>query len=307
MAMNHPNPPGRQGRRRRTELWVGALLAVGLAPYSAAQSPVSGSESSFATARDVPSGGGRAFSLLGQIESSVGHATGGPVVQSESFSFQGSVSWTTGDLPGTGPVVFGVGGGTGTAEGSETESVFGFRFDEPQSSFTVARFGGADAASAVVVSNTVVSTVTPPGPGDFGNPLGLTAVEVENELGSSTAEKSYIFGPALYATDPARLGGTTRVRYVAVEDTFLALGLGGSLPGVAVPIGGIDGALELLSPLILITGLVFSPSGFETFVLPVPDNPQFAGVDVEFQAVSLTALVPLKGSFTNRLAITLVP
>ena len=54
MAMNHPNPPGRQGRRRRTELWVGALLAVGLAPYSAAQSPVSGSESSFATARDVP-------------------------------------------------------------------------------------------------------------------------------------------------------------------------------------------------------------------------------------------------------------
>jgi hypothetical protein len=67
----------------------------------------------------------------------------------------------------------------------------------------------------------------------------------------------------------------------------------------------LQGSLELLSPVILITGLKFTVAGQAAFPAPIQNDPGLIGVQFELQALSLTTVSPLGGTFTNRLVVSI--
>lgn len=282
------------------------LLAVCLlTPAPLAQSGTSGSETSVSPARNLSSAGGRTASESAVAEVELAFATGGEATTSESYRFLGGTVWSGNGFAPTGPVVFGIAQPAGTKDGGLTELVHGLGFQTPGAGVTTASLGGQAAGGVTVLSNSQLSLVTPPGVNPFGNPLGRVGLAVANDHGASALEGGYVYTPALDVAEPPRAGEDFSIHLFAKPGDFQDLYLGLSLPGVALPVAGIEGAWELLGFFASPLSATFASADVTTWTLPVPASPSLVGKTIEWQAYSFGSLAPLSGSFTNRLSTTI--
>ena len=288
----------------RNSTLTAPLAACLVALPAAAQNGAAGSETSFSSARNAPTAGGAAASASFDVESEVAHATAGPVADSESYSFVGGAAWSDASFSASGPVVFGVADGRGDKDGGEPETVFGFGFQDPGAGATTVAIGGASASGVNVVSNTELSVTSGAGVNLYGNPLGRSEVTVANALGANTAADAYTYTPALAIDGEVRIGKNYRLDLYGEPGEFRASYYGLSIPGIALPIGGLDGAFDLLGLFLEAGPLAPAATDMTGWTLPVPFAPVLVGQSLDYQGYVLSSLAPLGGSFTNRLVVT---
>jgi len=279
-------------------------LLVAAALSADAQNGASGSESWLSSARNAPSSGGSSRSESISVESELGFATAGPPATSESFAFQGGAVWTGAGFDPVGPVVFGLADAKGHAAGGETEVVLGLGFQEPGAGATTVAFDGVAGGGVVVLGDTQLTVVSPPGTNLVGNPKGRVDVSVANAYGSSQASGAYTFTPAITQAGVARIGKTFHVLSTDEPGALEVLAYGKTVPGVTVPVFPYSGVLELILASGPLSGVVPVPNGFGNFAIPVPPLASLVGGSVDLQMLSLSTLVPGTGSFSNTIQVT---
>jgi hypothetical protein len=266
---------------------------------------VSGSESFVALAPVTPNASGNLASAAYRAHAVVGLAPSAAFASSGSFALQAGVVLTPPALAPGAPLVFGAAPGSGDKTGGEPVTVRGFAFDDGSGAATV-HLGGGPVPGAVA-SNTTIHVTTPPGAGALGNPLGPVAVTVSTALGTATRDDAFVYTPATVQVGEARVGQTLTLALDLPPASLRQLLFGGAIPGFGVPVPPLEGALEIVAPLIQLTPFALSPTGMETLSFPVPGDPALAGAVVPFQAVALTGLTPVAGSFTNRVDVAIQP
>ncbi|MEM7309690.1 MAG: hypothetical protein AAF682_23645 [Planctomycetota bacterium] len=284
---------------------AGLTLVASLALPTQAQSGASGSESWHSTARSVPTGGGAAASETLRVESEISLALGGPVAASESYVFQGGAVWTGPELAPGGPVVFGVAGAHGPATPDGTEIVIGLGFETAGAGILTAAFDGVSTTAATVLGDTRLALTPPAGAGATGNPKALVDLELTSDLGSSRAGEAYAYTPALVQLEPVHVGGVLHATLIDEPGVLHVLAYGIAEPGLVLPVGHFEGALELIYGLAVVGAFQLAPSGYTDYALPVPNNPALAGMSLDLQAFSLDSLDPAAGSFSNLTTITI--
>lgn len=204
------------------------------------------------------------------------------------------------------PIVLGTVGGQGAAEGGVPVELIGAQFSAGTP--PAITFDGVPGGAVQVLSDTRLLVAPPPGLNAFGNPLGEVSVGASNNLGQTLTPKAFVYAPALRESDPGEVEGNLGLQFVAQPGTLGLLYAGGSIPGVAVPIAGVAGALELTlgTPAKLTQGTA-GANGVRDFGLPVPANPGLAGTTVDLQALSVQAVPTLSLRFTNRLPVLFLP
>ena len=291
------------------------ILAVAIALGSCALSPtaqsgVAGATTTISPARNLPALGGVSSSASTTAESELGLATGGPVVSSASYRFEGGAVWTQNGFQPSGPVVFGLesafptAGAVGASAGGEAETVLGLGFASPGAGATSVSLAGAPASGVHVLDDNRIAITTPAGVDVLGNPLAGVALSVTNALGTSELADAYVYTPALVAGDPPRVGETFRLHLFGEPGDFQDLYFGVPVPGFALPIAGIAGAFDLVGLSISPVSAAIATSHDTSFLLPVPNSPSLVGQSIDWQGFSLDSLAPLGGSFTNRLTTT---
>lgn len=285
-----------------------AALAVSVAALNGvghAQGAISGSQSHVLFASSIGAGAelsssanyGLAGSLVAPAELAAGSA----------WKFFPATVWAGSSFQPAHPLVFSAFPAEADRAGGASASVIGYGFAAPGAGPLSVALAGVATAAPVVASNSVAVVTVPPGINAFGNPLGRGDVGVQNALGSGIASGAFVYTPAVVLDGPVRIGNPAPLRLALPPASFYALAVGGSIPGFAVPVAPLQGALELLNPVILITGIKFSISGQAAFQPPVAADVGLVGVQLELQALSLTGLDPLAGTFTNRLVVTIQP
>ncbi|QDU65863.1 IPT/TIG domain-containing protein [Engelhardtia mirabilis] len=274
--------------------------ASALAPIVSAQSGVSGSESSIAPAGNLNSAGGATGSAGYAAETSLAFAGGATASSSANYSFRGGALWSENGFAPPGPAVFGVLQGSGSKAGGDTVTVVGSGFlgGGPIS----VEVGGAAASGVTVVSDTELSLVTPPGVNVYGNPLGASDVTVGDGLTTATATDAYVYTPALTAPAELRIGAPYEIAMYATPGALIDLYIGVAIPGVVLPIGGLDGAFEMLGFFLSPTSSTFAGPEPQVWGFPLPKDPNLVGLAFQWQGFELTNFAPLTGSFTNRLS-----
>lgn len=282
-------------------------LCLPLALRAPAQQPASGSASAVLHSNGLLSSGGSAQSSSYRLESALGGAPVESASASSAHGLQaGALVGPLGFAPLL-PLVFAISASSGAALGGETREAVGFGFLAPGAGTPAFRFAGQRASTLAVLDNARASVLTPAGVGSFGNPLGAVAVEVATAQGASSAAGAFVYAPALVQPLAAQLGGHARIEFVLPPASFYVLAVGGSIPGFALPLPPLAGALEVIDPLLIVVGFQFTGSGQAAFVVPVPAQPQLAGLVFQFQALSLVSIDPLGGAFTNRLDLLIQP
>jgi len=285
-----------------------AILALAVAsPLASAQSPLASSES-FVAVNPTASGGGASPASSSFSGSGTSPFTfSGPLASSESFTAL-SAALDDGTLTGGRPMVAGVSAGLGTKDGGTLVDVFGFGFTDPGAGLTTVEFDGIPAPVVFVVGNTRIGARTPVGVNQHGNPLGSVDVDVTNDLGSSSADDGFLFLPALTAGDPARVGGFADVYVHSDPGSFVLVVYGVTSPGTALPVEGLDGALEFVTGYWPLSTFMFSATGTVGISIPVPDDASLIGFAAQMQGVVVDAVVPaVTGAFTNVLPVVLQP
>ena len=84
-------------------------------------------------------------------------------------------------------------------------------------------------------------------------------------LGSGTRDDSFVYEPALVEVGTTRVGETLRLGLLLPPGSFHEVVLGGSIPGVAAPVPPLEGALEILAPLIGLALLALLPVAYKRF------------------------------------------
>jgi len=286
-----------------------ALLLVATcvsARGAAAQSPVSGGAQRALFAAESNAGGGAATGAL--------HALQGAIGGSAAFgqSITGSSSIDCGPLASgaalepAAPILFSVQPALGARAGGEEVLVLGFGFLAPPPEQLELRFAGALASALAPLGNTQLEAVTPPGSNAFGNPLGAVPVELASGLGQAQLANGFAYGPALLLDLPAALGSSCVLRFEGPPGGFGMLAIGYALPNFGLPLPPLQGAIEIIDFLNVLTSLLAAPSGTLRFEFPVPPDPLLLGQHYEFQMASITGFAPLAGGFTNRLRVEVV-
>lgn len=283
----------------------GLLLAAGAAwcGVASAQSGISGSQSQVLFATSVGGGFQSAQSANYQSLGSLGAPA--ELAAGVEWSLRPATVWTGTSFAPAGPLVFSTFPAHADRAGGVSASVIGFGFTALGAGpLTVALLGQSTPAS-VIASNSLALFNVPAGVGALGNPLGRGDIVVQNQLGSASAADAFTYTPAVVAEGPLCLGQPAPIAFLLPPASFYALAVGGSIPGVGLPVPPLQGSLELLSPVILVSGLKFTVAGAATFPAPIQNDPGLIGVQFELQALSLINLDPLGGTFTNRLVVTI--
>jgi len=272
-----------------------------------AQGP-SASESYVQLSSALLAAGAATSGSLYQAEEGLAYTLPGEPSSSESYSAQGGIVWIDPAPLGPGPVLLSVFPSTGSKTGGETVQLMGTGFAAPAAGATSVRFGSAPAAGIAVLGDTRIDAVTPAGLNLYGNPLGAVEVELENQLGLSSLPSGFAYLPALTQPTPAHVGGTLVLDHTGTPGGFWIMVWGLPIPGVALPIPPLQGALEPLQSLNVLVSLApLGPSGQGQFGVPIPASPGLAGKQIFFQAADLSSLVPLAGSFTNMKGVSFLP
>ena len=302
--MFRPRRPSRPASRTLPAVLLPAALACLSLP--AAGQAIGGSQSGIAIAQATVNAGGLSGSSTARLAAGLGQTVAGPEASSANFVLQEGVVWILPQVTTAGPLVFGVKAESGSKDGGEPTTVFGFNFNSPGAGAADVLFAGAFGSSTQVASNTTITTFTPAGVNAFGNPLAAVPLEVVNNLGSHVVPDAYVYEPALLQQSKAQVGSTFVLRFLGEPQSLLTISLGQST-GTGIPLPPFDGALELSSVLLLLAQSLPSPGGQEFFAFDLPDNPVLVGASVGFQALAVTDLLAPAGSFSNLLSVTILP
>jgi hypothetical protein len=281
------------------------LLAAGAAwgGVASAQAGITGSLSHVHFASSVGGGFQSAqsanYQLLGSLCAPAEPAAG------SAWVLRPATVWTGPSFAPAGPLVFSSFPAHADRGGGTSASLIGYGFGAPGAGpLTIALVGQSTSAN-VIASNSLALFNVPVGVGALGNPLGRGDIGVQNQLGSASAADAFTYTPALVTDGPLCIGQPAPIAFLLPPASFYALAVGGSIPGVGLPVPPLQGSLELLSPVVLITGVKFTVAGEAAFPAPIQNDPGLIGVQFELQALSLTNLNPLGGTFTNRLVVTI--
>ena len=289
---------------------LAVLLALGLCPpASPAQDavPLAGSPNHVSAGRGLASGGSAASGPSYMAELRVGAPLSGLAAQSPSYTaLAPTVSGA--DLTGPGaPAVFGISPDRGAAAGGDIVEIVGFHLAELGAGTPTVSMDGVSGGSVSVLSNTRVQVVTPAGIGAFGNPKGPVDVALTNGLGSASAQDAFTYTPAMRLGDEAEVGGQYRLQIVAEPFQVHLVYLGFSQPGVALPIAGFTGQLELITNVTFFRSGTTDANGDKSYTVFVPDKPSLGGVTFDFQTIAVELVPALAFAFTNRLPLTVHP
>ena len=264
------------------------------------------SESFVSIAAVQPAGVGRAASASYAADMKAGLAAAGSEGSSSQYVARARTAAIPAQLSSSRPLVFGVAPALGHKDGGEPVAVHGFELDDTPGVASVL-LADQPATSVSTTSNTVLSATSAAGLNEFANPLGRGNVEVTTSAGTGALADGFVYGPALSEEAPPQVGAPYAVDLHLHPGDFYLLALGASVPGLAVPVPPFAGAAEILLGVKQLVGLTLAPEGMASFGLPVPADASLIGATVEFQALALTSLAPLAGSFTNRLETTIQP
>jgi len=279
---------------------------IGAIESAPRRAPIASSQSFVAFAPGRVGAAGRTSGGSYVAHLSVGLASAAKTASSTSFVVHGGTGAMTRQLTsGAAPMVFGASPYTTGTGGGHAVAVHGFNLDG----------GGGESASLVgspltglsSVSNTLLSGQTGAGVNPFGNPVGRGTIAVTTSRGTDAAADAFVFGPALSADAEPRIGAPFELDVHGAAGGFFQVAIGLSLPGFAAPVWPLAGAAEIVVGVSSVTGLQAAAASPETVSLPIPAQPTLIGQAVELQAIALTGLAPLAGSFTNRLKVTVAP
>lgn len=269
----------------------------------------SGSETFTAVGSWLVSGGRRAESGSYVGESTLGFTLGGGSTASASFVAVEGVVAVPPELSASRPIVFGVIDPFGPAAGGVGARVVGAGFSAPGAGLPLVELGGATAPGVVVESDGTLGLQTPVGADAKGNPLAAVGVDVVDGNGQSSADAAFVYTPALVASAPASIGDTLALEFHGDPGDLHRLMVGASLPGISIPIAGIDGQFDLVAFFLFVTPPESTPTGFATYSIPIPESSSLIGKSLEWQGVRIQFPAPLtiEGSFTNRLTTEIQP
>lgn len=298
--------------RTRVPRWLAVLAGIafsnGTASYAAPQNGppgLAGSETTTALAQSTASSGGSAASALTQVEAEIASPALGVAMNSATYKIEPSVVWLVPSLGTDMPIVLGVDPADGLASGGKSVVVRGLNFTELGAGLTTVRFNGVAAASTLVTSDTTIDVTTPPGVDGLGNSVGLTAIGVENAIGSSEASDAFQYLPALELFGPIQVGKAAELSVRTKPGSLLFLFLGFSVPGFGVPAPPFQGKLAItINSTLILSGFPML-TGALNLAAPLPNNPALVGLSVDLQALSVTSVNPPAGSFSNVLNVTL--
>ncbi len=285
-----------------------SLLAAGAA--ADAQS-IAGTENHAVLAHGTPAGGGRASNFVSALASStIAQVATGPVATSPSYALEAGVSWMVPQISGNEPIVFGADPSTSTKDGGKLARIFGYNFQAPGAGSLTVLFGGQAATGTFVLSNLQATTVTPGQVTSLGNPPPEAPIVVATGNGLNAApdsplRPSFVYEPALFATDHAVVGQQLHLHFYSEPGDTFTLVFGQTIPGFGAPVPGIQGSVEVVINPQALVGFAPLPNGHFEYTINVPDDPSLINAMISFQGLSLTTLVPLSGAFSNALTITI--
>lgn len=275
----------------------GALWAQ--SSVSTSQS-LAGSETHTSLAAQVAGGGGLSQSATYEVQAELNAAFPAAGSSSESFRLEPGVTWLEPVLGSDQPVLFSVSPASGAAEGGTPAVIRGLNFTAPGAGSTQVLLGGQPATGIQVVSPTELLLTTPAGVDGIGNPLGSTALELTNSLGSSQAPGGFQYLPAVYLLSPAQLGDPLNVRLATTPGAIALMWFGVPFPGLPpLTLPGYDGAAPLVLELTFLLNGAFVPTGELTLPVVIPSDPLLVGASVDVQALAITDPFTPSGSFTN--------
>jgi hypothetical protein len=268
-----------------------------------AQSPVSGGAQRVLFAAESNAGGGPASGSLYALQGALGGSAAFESAVGASSSIACGPLASGASLAPAAPILFSVHPPLGARSGGDEVLVLGFGFLAPEPAELELRFGAALASELALRGNTQLEATTPPGSNEYGNPLGPVPVELGSGLAPAALVGGFAYGPALLLDLPAQLGSTCVLRFEGPPGGFGMLAIGYALPDFALPLPPLEGAIEIIDYLSVLTSVLAAPSGTLRFEFAVPADPQLLGQHYEFQMASLTGFAPLTGGFTNRLRV----
>ena len=276
-----------------------ALVGI-LAGGTEAQSIAMGGSESFVLDGPAVVGGGGVASSAGYSAAVVIEAPTVPhSAQSETLRLLAGPA-LFGAEPTGAPILFGVREGTGTKDGGQAVTLFGRDLTGPGAGTTTASLGPAAIQGLTPVSPLSATGTTGPAVNVHGNPLGLVQADVTHTLGTSSRPGAWAYTPAIVLDGLPKVGSSYGLSLHAGAGDWLSMSWGVPIPGVAVPLFNLDGAIELLTQITPVMPFTPAPaSGHHQLTLPVPDAPSLAGIQVPLQALAFDDLATLTGSFTN--------
>ncbi len=283
-----------------------ALAAAAAFALPAAAQTAAGAESNVALAHTLVSSGDASSTVNHDAYATLGQTLAGVESTSTNYALQSGVAWIKPQITSNEPIVFAA-ATPGDKDGNENVNIFGYNFLAPGAGNLTVDFGSTMSPATLVTTNTVATTVTPPGLGPLGNPIGDTPVTVTNLHGSHTAEKAFTYLPAMLVDTIATPGGRLEMRLQTHPGDVYFLVMGKSSPGIGATLNPWDGKIEILFNVQLLQALVPVPHGPSLFQLDIPNDPVLGGGVLQFQALSVTSFATNTGSFTNLLKVTIVP
>lgn len=168
-------------------------------------------------------------------------------------------------------------------------------------------FAGVPAASVSTISDRELSAFTPNLTNAFGNPLAAVDVAVQSGPSEAALGDGVISTPAYLQTSPARLDSTFTVTHIGAPGGIGIPSWAAPIPGVVVPLSGIGGAVELAQIFFTYPGETLDADGVSSTVYPIPDKPTLVGQTIYFQSIVVETFVPTVASFTNTVAVEILP
>jgi len=217
-----------------------------------------------------------------------------------SASFQLEVGFLTRyDLESGEPGLFDVSPASGPIAGGTPITLSGLHFDRGGTAGVVTvDVGGQPASSVVVVSDTTLTAVTPPGS------YGPADVTVSTALGSAVRAGGHVFTPGLVTSPVAWQTGTLRIANhgplgASFQTQFSTVATSIPLP----PFGTL-----LIGPAPILDGVPITPypaSGLSEVIVPIPTSPSAAGTTLHFQTAAILSFAPLDVQLLNRQSVLL--
>ncbi len=192
------------------------------------------------------------------------------------------------------PRIVDVSPGFGTVDGGTPITICGLHFDRGGTAAPLTvDVGGQPASSVVVVSDTTVTAVTPPGS------FGPADVTITTALGTTVDAGGYIYSPGLTSSPEAWQTGVLRIaNYGPAGGTFQTAY---STVTTSIPLPPFGTLLIGPSPIFdAIPSTPYPASGVALAEVTVPVNPTLAGVTFHLQSVAVLSLVPLDVRLVNR-------
>jgi hypothetical protein len=308
-AVRSPEP--RRGFRGRSALVSVCAALVGAAHVATAQGNA-GSENAVVPAHGAVALGGASSGSSGATVSATLGQLAGPAASSASYVLHAGVAWTPPEIAGDRPILFGARNASGGKDGGQEVEAFGYNLLAAAPASLQLWFGTQPGTSTTVVSNTRVKSIAPGAVDAVGNPPPEVLLRVTNAHGQDTAKgfafhPSYLYEPALIQSEHARVGRAVHLHLHTDPNAAIVLVLGQTIPGTAIAIPPLDGAVEVLINQQYAIPFLPLSGDQHRHVVDVPDDPALLGTKLSYQAAALTDLVSLAGAFTNTLTLHVLP